>query len=105
MGRRSGAFEELVAEAVRQPFSGWDFSYLQGRMESGDPQWDYAALVRRRLPGVRALLELGTGGGEFLRPHPGRLLSPSGASLSTRRGLEDESRGVYRRTFGAGTSL
>jgi SAM-dependent methyltransferase len=59
------AFEQLIA-AEQQPFSGWDFSYLRDRMREAAPSWDYAALVRGRLPAVQALLDLGTGGGEFL---------------------------------------
>jgi len=28
-------FEELVGEALRAPFSGWDFSWLAARSRSG----------------------------------------------------------------------
>lgn len=59
-------FERLIAEAERQPFSGWDFSYLRGRMREETPSWDYAGLVRRHLSAAPSLLDLGTGGGEFL---------------------------------------
>lgn len=59
-------FERLIAEAERQPFSGWDFSYLRGRMREETPSWEYASLVRRRLSAAPSLLDLGTGGGEFL---------------------------------------
>lgn len=46
---------------------GWDFSHLDGRFETdNDLPWDYRALVERyRQPGQR-LLDLDTGGGEFL---------------------------------------
>lgn len=60
------SFEELIAEAEAQPFSGWDFSFLRGRMVSGQTTWSYEDLVRGRLPGVQAVLDLGTGGGELL---------------------------------------
>ena len=60
------AFEQLVDEAERQPFAGWDFSYLRGRMHEGETSWDYVELVRARLSTARALLDLGTGGGEVL---------------------------------------
>jgi tRNA G46 methylase TrmB len=59
-------FETLVAEAERAAFSGWDFSYLRGRMVEGGTPWRYADRVRARLMGLPALLDLGTGGGEFL---------------------------------------
>lgn len=47
-------------------FEGWDFSHLEGRWQSGEPRWDYAALVRRYLKDGHILLDMGTGGGEFL---------------------------------------
>ncbi len=58
---------------VAHPFEGWDFSHLAGRMEQRAPPWDYARIVAGALPGCHALLDLGTGGGEFLstlRPLP-----------------------------------
>jgi hypothetical protein len=60
------SFEELVSAAERQPFQGWDFSYLRGRYEQGEPDWDYRELVLERLGNATSLLDLGTGGGEFL---------------------------------------
>lgn len=59
-------FEELVSAAEREPFRGWDFSYLRGRYEEGRPNWDYRALVQEKLQNAESLLDLGTGGGEFL---------------------------------------
>lgn len=55
----------LLAEAA-VPFQGWDFSYLTGRMLEDAPPWDYRAIVTAALPAATALLDLGTGGGEFL---------------------------------------
>ena len=50
----------------RQPFAGWDFSHLDGRMVEEQPPWSYleraAALMRQS----SALLDMGTGGGERL---------------------------------------
>lgn len=74
-------FGQLIAEAERQPFSGWDFSYLQGRMLEGRHSWRYSELVRRRFPGASALLDLGTGGGEVLSalaPFPLRTVATEG---------------------------
>jgi len=59
-------FETLVYEAQLQPFSGWDFSYLAGRYLEERPSWDYRSLVLERMKGVKSMLDLGTGGGEFL---------------------------------------
>lgn len=48
------------------PFGGWDFSHLDGRWEEEDLPWDYEAIVRRYLKPDHALLDMDTGGGEFL---------------------------------------
>ncbi len=72
------SFDQLIAEAEQQPFSGWDFSYLRGRGRYGPTQWRYVDLVRQRLVEQQErgadegghtaapLLDLGTGGGEVL---------------------------------------
>lgn len=62
----SNTFEELVLAAEKKPFKGWDFSYLRGRYEQGRPGWDYRELVQQRLRDAASLLDLGSGGGEFL---------------------------------------
>jgi SAM-dependent methyltransferase len=54
-----------------QPFSGWDFSYLEGRMIEEQPPWSYsvrAAELMDNLPDRKtaSLLDMGTGGGEKL---------------------------------------
>lgn len=59
-------FHQLIEDALAQDFSGWDFSYLQGRWSEDNLQWDYAQIVKSRLSGVRTLLDMGTGGGELL---------------------------------------
>jgi SAM-dependent methyltransferase len=59
-------FEQLIAEAEQQAFSGWDFSYIADRWQMSPTSWDYAERVRALLPQVSSLLDLGTGGGEFL---------------------------------------
>jgi SAM-dependent methyltransferase len=71
-------FERLMDEADRQPFSGWDFSYLTGRLISEDTSWSYRDLVGARLSGVPAVLDIGTGGGEILaslQPLPPRTVA------------------------------
>jgi SAM-dependent methyltransferase len=55
---------ELVAEADAQPVAGWDFSWLEGRATEERPAWGYSRLLRKRLAGVRAVLDIQTGGGE-----------------------------------------
>lgn len=48
--------------------TGWDFSALtsSGRMLETPVPWDYHAIVMQYLPEVNTLLDMGTGGGEFL---------------------------------------
>ena len=60
------AFEDPVDEALRAPFSGWDFSWLAARSRSGRLPWSYQREVARRAGAASALLDLGTGGGERL---------------------------------------
>ena len=54
--------EERIAH-----IDGWDFSHLDGRYEEeGDLPWDYRNTVQRYLRPDSRLLDLDTGGGEFL---------------------------------------
>jgi SAM-dependent methyltransferase len=48
----------------RQPFTGWDFSYLKGRMTEGQTGWSYSARAAELLNQSTAVLDLDTGGGE-----------------------------------------
>ncbi len=59
-------FEELVSEALRAPFSGWDFSWLAARSRAGTLPWNYRREVARRAAAADAMLDMGTGGGERL---------------------------------------
>ncbi len=59
-------FEQLVADALAQPFTGWDFRFLDGRYTEGTTSWDYREVLKRRLAGAGAYLDLGTGGGELV---------------------------------------
>lgn len=46
---------------------GWDFSHIDGRYaEQGDLPWDYRAVIGRYLHPEMRLLDIDTGGGEFL---------------------------------------
>lgn len=59
-------YHKLVKEAQLAHFSGWDFSWLDGRMIQGDLPWNYKDLVKEAVKEVHNLLDMGTGGGEFL---------------------------------------
>jgi SAM-dependent methyltransferase len=59
-------FETLIEEAAERPFTGWDFSWLTGRMTVHPLPWDYTTLLTERARHAPDLLDLGTGGGERL---------------------------------------
>ncbi len=53
--------------------SGWDFSELKGRWIEESPPWNFRDMVFDKMAHANSLLDLGTGGGEFLsslRPLP-----------------------------------
>lgn len=60
-------YKYLVAEYNHQ-FSGWDFSYLDGRRVTIGhiSSWNYMATVRAAMARVQSLLDMDTGGGERL---------------------------------------
>ena len=47
-----------------QPFIGWDFSYLEGRMLEDQPDWSYSARAAELMRPSSSVLDLDTGGGE-----------------------------------------
>jgi len=59
-------FQTLIEEAQTAAFTGWDFSWLSERTTEDDPPWDYKCLVCAQLANCDSLLDMGTGGGEFL---------------------------------------
>ena len=53
-------FDRLIAEAVAAPFSGWDFSWLEGRrVEEEETGWDYEERARTLVRRVASLIDLG----------------------------------------------
>jgi hypothetical protein len=51
-----------------QPFIGWDFSYLDGRMLEEQPDWSYSTRAAELMKQSASVLDLDTGGGErFLK--------------------------------------
>lgn len=63
--------EQLIAAwqaAEQAPFSGWDFSYLDGRMIEDRAPWSYSTRAAELMRQSTAVLDLETGGGErFLK--------------------------------------
>lgn len=56
----------------KKSFEGWDFSYLDQRMVGSPLPWSYFDIVKQYLFDDMILLDMGTGGGEFLESlgHP-----------------------------------
>ena len=74
----SRTYDDLVSEALRARFKGWDFSWLTGRMDRGILPWDYGSLARATLPHATRVLDVDTGGGEFLAS-----MAPLPAAIAT----------------------
>jgi SAM-dependent methyltransferase len=60
------SFDRLIQEALDHSMKGWDFTWLDGRWQSSDLPWDYRKIVTEHTRRVSSLLDMGTGGGEFL---------------------------------------
>jgi SAM-dependent methyltransferase len=105
--------DNLLAEWLREeaaPFSGWDFSYLHGRMSQTESPWDYLGRAAELMARAGSVIDLDTGGGEKylgLRRHwpafvaateeyppnirlAGERLAAAGASLVVARMTDDE---------------
>ncbi|MEJ3716623.1 methyltransferase domain-containing protein [Paenibacillus polymyxa] len=64
-----------LLEHHKQSFSGWDFSFISdtGRVASEPLDWSYASKALALIHSTKAMLDMGTGGGELLsqfRPFP-----------------------------------
>lgn len=58
--------KELWKKEENMSFQGWDFSYLDNRWEEEKLPWDYKYILKKYLSPDYQLLDIGTGGGEFL---------------------------------------
>ena len=50
----------------QEPFTGWDFSHLDGRMLEEQAPWSYSTRAAELMHKSSSLLDMGTGGGERL---------------------------------------
>lgn len=64
-------FEFYVNES-KTKFEGWNFSYISGRLIDSPLPWNYRAIIIPYVMKSTYLLDIGTGGGEFLShlPYP-----------------------------------
>ena len=58
---------EFYLNDSKKKFSGWDFSYIAdtGRMVEFPLEWSYTSKILKKLRNAKALLDMGTGGGNF----------------------------------------
>ncbi|HEY4537276.1 MAG TPA: class I SAM-dependent methyltransferase [Erysipelothrix sp.] len=52
--------------AYNTPFSGWDFSLLEGHWRLEDLPWNYDMIIKKYIMDDQRILDMGTGGGEYL---------------------------------------
>lgn len=70
--------EEWLREEEIAHIKGWDFSHIEDRYESDDDlPWDYRGVINQYLRPESEILDIDTGGGEFLLTlnHPNERLS------------------------------
>lgn len=87
--KKNELLKQWLAEEQAAHIHGWNFSHIHGRyQEEDDLPWNYEQLVRRCLHSKARILDMDTGGGEFLLSleHPCQLTSateayPSNVSL------------------------
>jgi len=60
------SYERLIRQAGQIPFEGWDFGVFRGRFVEAEPSWEFSKLLRAHMRCSSSMLDLGTGGGEFL---------------------------------------
>ena len=85
--KQSELLSQWLAEEEAAQIHGWDFSHIHGRYEEGqDLPWDFDQLVRRFLLPEHRILDMDTGGGEFLLSlgHPQRAILPTRPSAGKR---------------------
>lgn len=75
---RTALVESWLREE-RQPFTGWDYSYLDGRMSADGEPWSYMDRAAELMRRSGSVVDLDTGGGEkllMLREHwPARVVA------------------------------
>lgn len=80
--KRDPLFLTLL-ESANTNFSGWDFSFISetGRMKSAPLSWSYGSAAFQLMQHAESMLDMGTGGGEFLsmlQPFPSTIFATEG---------------------------
>ena len=80
--RGASGLHELWKAEEEIPFSGWDFSYLDGRMLLDQPPWSYTSRAKELMGRASSVLDIATGGGERLLEMqecwPGKVVATEG---------------------------
>jgi hypothetical protein len=88
----SRAFVDYLIREYNQPFSGWDFTYLDGRRIEEPTPWSYEAMAQEYLAHASSAVDLGTGGGErllrFKGVFPARVAATEGYAPNLRLARE-----------------
>ncbi len=65
---RNELLNKWKQEEEKAKIIGWDFSYIEGRFHSDEDSlpWDYEATIKRYMHDNHRILDIDTGGGEFL---------------------------------------
>lgn len=58
--------KKYLLDEEEHAFTGWDFSYIANRMKQEPLSWNYRDIVDTYRKSYHKLLDMGTGGGEFL---------------------------------------
>jgi SAM-dependent methyltransferase len=64
--------DDLIAEAMAAPITGWDFSWLDGRATEARPSWHFHERVAERAAHATAVLDIECGDGKLLGSLPHR---------------------------------
>ncbi|MGE7884836.1 class I SAM-dependent methyltransferase [Bacillus sp. NPDC094077] len=80
--KRDPLFSALL-ESAKTNFTGWDFSFISetGRMNSEPLSWSYGSTAFQLMQRAESMLDMGTGGGEFLsmlQPFPPTIYATEG---------------------------
>jgi SAM-dependent methyltransferase len=70
--------DRLLDEAESRPVQGWDFSWLGDRVAKTPLPWSFERIVQRHALQSQDMLDMGTGGGEWLAAlahHPARTVA------------------------------
>lgn len=63
---------DLIEEAIARPVTGWDFRWLGPRLTTHPLEWSFESLVAEHARRSTDLLDMSTGGGEWLADLPHR---------------------------------